>query len=337
MPWSDWQDPWLSPVDVANAGKYFSGAADSESDGTTSSAVIADLVDDAKTAILAGLGTTLPGAGSSEVLAESAGGRTLSPISTGAGLALGYSAGVFDGADYEADLPIESPPLLSTLTFGVDYIQIPPGDRTANTDTGNGSVADYESFGKTFSTWDTFHGDMLLHISLTATDASLDPSSITVPLRFWTTTALTKHTGNATDNGPLSYAPSGVIGDLDFVAVGHPGYAFDFFDDVGDLDISGQSEAFTLVVQPRWMGADTPYSDEIAVGPPNSYSLAIFSRGFGSAQPRALYTTPRWRYWIPDTDVSWHTLGGHFATVGPAGMRILTPGVGWVPVADGPA
>lgn len=65
-----------------------------------------------------------------------------------------------------------------------------------------------------------------------------------------------------------------------------------------------------------------------AIDPPATYN------------PSAAWNTGRWRYQLPETigpaGVEWHTVGGHWATPGGAILKILTPGVGWVDVVNGP-
>lgn len=53
------------------------------------------------------------------------------------------------------------------------------------------------------------------------------------------------------------------------------------------------------------------------------------------------FTTTEFRYWLPNhiepAGIKWHMVGGHYAPVGDVALQILTPGVGWVDIVDGPA
>jgi hypothetical protein len=110
------------------------------------------------------------------------------------------------------------------------------------------------------------------------------------------------------------------------------------------IDLSGITEPVVwLVAQPGWMDTSVPmpYGDIATIG--HDWRASFLNGGvprgalgpFFSPGPNVLCTTPRWRYWIPET--AWHTVGGHFATKGGVTPKILTPGVGWVDVVDGPA
>lgn len=41
--------------------------------------------------------------------------------------------------------------------------------------------------------------------------------------------------------------------------------------------------------------------------------------------------------WVVPDGIKWHSVGGHFASAGGVTPQILTPGVGWVDIVDGPA
>lgn len=334
MPWSAWQSPWNAQWDISQTGKYFRYLRDFEGDAS-STAAIAPMAATAKATINSGGGTAGPSAGSFEVLATTQAGRfTGATFNTQVTVEFGYSAAVFDGASAEAFAPSGTPPALAALTVGVDYTTIPPADVGPNTV----GFVDYEGPGQSFAQWDVLHGDMTINLSGNSGAATLLPTPIPVPLRFWGYTAMSPHAGNATAGPALGYAPSNVIGDVDFAADFAHSVSGNFSQDVGSLDLSTQSEAFTLVMQCRWQGAVDVLTDEIVSGPGHGYTLTVYARDVPTA--RALYSTPRWRYWIPETTAGWHTVGGHWSTVGGAELKRLTPtgsGPQWLPVLDGPA
>lgn len=334
MGWSAWQPPWLAPADIASNGKYFYYRHENEIDASLS-APIAPMVATAKASINSGGGSLGIGSGTSELLAFTNAARDQN---TQVQLELGYSAVRFDAAAAEGFTPDGAPPALSGLTYGTDYTDIPAPDQGPNTD--SSGLVDYETSGQTFSQWDVFHGSYFLHLAGGASAGGSLPSTITIPLRFWCSTALAAHTGNATLGPALGYAPSNVIGDLDMSCAFATTPSGNFTQSFTDMDISAQPEAFTLVAQTRWQGAETVLSNEITSGF-GSYQLFVTTKGTGGiGLSRALYTTPRWRYWIPATTAGWHTVGGHWSTVGGAELRRLTPtgsGPEWLPVLDGPA
>lgn len=286
MPWSEWQDPWLAPIDVAGSGKFYRW---SESDILTDTSTdVAALAATAKANILAGSGSDGFSWGSSELLARTAA-QIVAP-DTQVNIGLGYSAVRFDGASGEGQLPSAPPPALSALSYG----GIPADEITPYT---RGSV-DYESSDTTFEQWAAFHGAVTARFSMTASTSALVPASITLPLRLSTTTALAAHSGDATEGPDLPYASSDVLGDVDIVATGAPGYDGNYTTAVGGLDISSRPEAFTLLMQPRWLDPAVPVlTQPLTDG--QRYELDVFAVGTGSSNTcRGLFLTPRWRYWI---------------------------------------
>lgn len=107
----------------------------------------------------------------------------------------------------------------------------------------------------------------------------------------------------------------------------------------------GTTPIWTVAVQPSNMYEVSPLviGDFVApsVGSISSLLAQVINGSFEPEAPQVIYTQPRFRYWVPGELIfggaEWHTLGGHFRTVGGGTLRINTPGAGWLPVLDGTA
>jgi hypothetical protein len=170
--------------------------------------------------------------------------------------------------------------------------------------------------------------------------------------------------GSSTGNAPGRLSEVLVIGwTADSIPEGAPAYPPAGFHSMGEVPVAsddpvdsgtgfGPDHAYTLYVDEStppptvtllvWSMSAATQSWNSGAGsdfawPPNgqfSWSVNFKPTPSTDVDLPLQWTTHRWRYWTTP-ELAWHTVGGHWSSS--QTMQILTPGVGWVPIVDGPA
>lgn len=351
MGWSPWQDGELvltaigaTPAPDTNfhtADRTFE--ADSPAFGTDD---VAALVEQAREAALANsAGTVDPG----DVLLPWGIATTATPSTDKADPDLGANpfgavqfqtgCATFFGDALSPDDTFDwFPPLLDTLTEGVDYSVRPdrsPGDEDA--------YVQYDTGTPVFEGWANWNPVIRLFGSAQLNDHFIPDTTTSIPwqLKFSWAHPLADLTGwHDLSDGTLindatvdpAVSSSGVLVDI------HPTVSLDALGTGLPLNWSillhnsNFTDAFegSDYAAPA-SGSGLDYADGYLL---QAMMFLAFHSGLPSPiLPQIKYQLPRWRYWIPDNI---YTVGGHWSD--PNGVvvkRLKDDGVTWIPIVDG--
>jgi hypothetical protein len=249
-------------------------------------------------------------------------------------LQLGYQAVTLLGSAHADELPTAAPPALAGLTPGVDYGPIPVEDYDAYTT----PYAQYESGSTIFAGWAdwpiTVESSCFWGFTSGNTDTYPSPSAL--PVNFWYRDPLSVTPNAVAQPGDwLTYQELGTSlldHDLLLNLVFVNSYNTDYNDVTIPLSAMDLADA-SVIMQARYQhGVVIPTVDLTSGGVSQfgfnglfadpdlgSFSLKppfATTTTFAPA-PQVKFTTPRWRYWIPEGNLSVKTDAGWESVFGP--------------------